>query len=182
MARAYHSERLHPNSVEAVVSRFNEAFVHRAIRRYLKANGWTLVAGQWPGGTNNHLHTLYIVDPTIAKDSSPDPRRHSLDKFVPDVVALKNSVLLIIEAKTSYSHDDFAKLQRLLLERREDLYAALRTFGRERSFTLLLEPELLSIRPALAFRAGAAHPPVTPPWVMFLVDHQGTVEPEGNLL
>jgi len=109
------------------VPRVTEAFVHRAVRRYLVADGWTLVAGQWPGGTDDALHILYIVDPTVARDLSPDPRRHSLDKFVPDVVALKDGMLLIVEAKPGYSQIDYDKLQRLLSERRDDLYTALRT-------------------------------------------------------
>jgi hypothetical protein len=155
--------------------------VHRAVRRHLRANDWILVAGQWPGGTDDELHVLYIVDPTVARDYSPDPRRHSLDKFVPDVVALKDNTLLIIEAKPSYSQADFDKLERLSGERRHDLYSALRTFGRERGFPALCQPELLSIRPGLAFGEGSAYPPATPPWVMLLVDSGGAVRIEGEL-
>jgi hypothetical protein len=97
---------------------------------------------------------VYIVDPTVARDFSPDPRRHSLDKFVPDIVALRGDTLLIVEAKPDYSESDYEKLERLLAERRDDLHLALRTFGRERGFPELLQPELLSVRPALAFGAG----------------------------
>lgn len=159
-----------------------EAFVHRAVRRYLRAEGWTLIAGQWPGGTDDELHTLYVMDPSVARDLSPDPRRHSLDKFVPDVIALKAGVLLIVEAKPIYSQADYEKLERLLTERREDLHTALRTFGGERRFPELLHPNLLSIRPALAFGASSRHPRARPPWFHLLVDVDGEVGAEGDQL
>lgn len=151
------------------------------MRQYLSAGGWTLIAGQWPGGSDDTLHVLYVVDPAVARDLSPDPRRHSLDKFVPDVVALKDNTLLIVEAKPSYSQSDFDKLERLLGERREDLHAALRIFGHERGFPLLLEPQELAVRPALAFSATSRHSTPSPPWVMLLVDSAGSVAPEGDL-
>ena len=158
---------------------FTEGFVHRAVRRYLQDNDWKLVAGQWPGGTDDELHILYIVDPTVARDRSPDPRRHSLDKFVPDVVALRENTLLIIEAKPEYSTADYEKLGRLPGERRTDLYKALVTFGSERDIEPLLRPELLTIRPTLAFGTGKPHPVVTPPWLFLLVDEKGEVRSEG---
>jgi hypothetical protein len=163
------------------VPRFTEAFVHRAVRRYLAAHGWTLIAGQWPGGSDDTLHVLYVVNPIVARDLSPDPRRHSLDKFVPDIVALKNGTLLIVEAKPSYSQSDFEKLERLLGERRNDLHMALLTFGRERGFPLLLEPQELAVQPALAFSATSPHATPDPPWVMLLVDPAGIVSPEGAI-
>ena len=163
------------------MARFTEAFVHRAVRRYLSAHDWTLIAGQWPGGSDDTLHALYVVDPAVARDFSPDPRRHSLDKFVPDVVAIKNKTLLIVEAKPGYSQSDFDKLERLLGERRNDLHAALRIFGQERGFPALLEPQELSTLPALAFGVASRHPQVSPPWVMLLVDPEGVVLPKGDL-
>jgi hypothetical protein len=45
----------------------------------------------------------------------------------------------------------------------------------------LLEPQKLSLRPALAFGARSRHPRLGPPWVMFLVDPAGTVLPRGDL-
>jgi hypothetical protein len=181
MARADHPERVRPCAVQALVPRFSEAFIHRAVRQYLSEEGWKLIAGQWPGGSDDTLHVLYVVDPTVARDLSPDPRRHSLDKFVPDVVALKHDTLLIVEAKPSYSQSDFDKLQRLIGERHEDLHAALRIFGRERGFPALLEPQTLAVRPALAFSARSHHSIPSPPWVMLLVDSAGGVSPEGDL-
>lgn len=161
--------------------RLTEAFIHRATRRYLSADGWTLVAGQWPGGSDDALHALNVVDHAVARDVSPDPRRHSLDKFVPDIVALENETLLIVEAKPSYSQRDFDKLERLLGERRADLYLALQSFGRERGFPALLQPQELTIKPALAFGTGSSYPAPVPPWTMLTVDAHGAVSPHGDL-
>jgi hypothetical protein len=164
------------------VPRFTEAFVHRAVRRYLGAAGWTLLAGQWPGGSDDSLHVLYIVDPTLARDDSPDPRRHSLDKFVPDLVAIKDGVLMIVEAKPRYAASDYDKLGRLLGERRIDLDTALTTFGQERGFPQLACPKKLDVRPTLAFGSKSCHPPVAAPWVFLVVDESaGTVTHLGGL-
>lgn len=160
--------------------RITEAFVHRAVRRFLPLHGWTLVAGQWPGGSDDTLHVLNVVDPAVACDSSPDPRRHSLDKFVPDIVALRDDTLLILEAKPVYSQHDFDKLERLLGDRRADLHLALRNFGRERGFPPLAESQRLTIQPALAFAVNSPHPTPEPPWIMLLVDATGTVSPHGH--
>lgn len=157
-----------------------EAVVHLAVREYLRADGWTLIAGQWPGGSDDELHTLNIMDPTVARDRSPDPRRHSLDKLVPDVVAIRGETLLLVEAKPDYSEADLEKLERLLGPRRDDLHTALRTFGRERGFESLLQPELLVIRPALAFEATAIHPAPVAPWLLLLVDVDRSVRTEGR--
>lgn len=161
--------------------RITEGFVHRALRRYLRSTGWTLMAGQRPGGTDDELHVLYVVDPTVARDASPDPRRHSLDKFVPDIVAMRDTTLVIVEAKPDYSRADYDKLERLLGERRVDLLSALRTFGRERGFPELLVPEALTIKPALGFAARATRPAALPPWSWFLVHEDSSVRVEGDL-
>lgn len=155
--------------------------MHRAVRRYLSAHGWTLVAGQWPGGSDDTLHILNVVDPAIARDLSPDPRRHSLDKFVPDIVALRSDTLLIVEAKPNYSQRDFDKLECLIGERRSDLHLALRSFGLERGFPSLVEPLELMIQPSLAFGSNSPHPIPNPPWVLLLVDPTGKVSPQGPL-
>jgi hypothetical protein len=128
--------------------------VHIAARTQLRAEGWRLVAGQYPGGSDDELSALNIVDPTVARDQSPDPRRHSLGKLVPDVVAIRHSVLLIVEAKVGYSDEDRLKLRDLVGVRLDDLHRALRGFGRIKGIPELLAPELLAIVPCLAFAKG----------------------------
>ena len=63
-----------------------ESFVHVAMREYLKKEGWTLVAGEYPGGSDDELYVLSIMDPSVACDNSPDPRRHSEGEIIPDIV------------------------------------------------------------------------------------------------
>ena len=84
----------------------DETFVHVAIRNYLKLQGWSLLAGQYPGGSDDELHVFNVFDPLLAKDESPDHRRHSFGKLVPDLIAFKDDTLLIIEAKPEYSASD----------------------------------------------------------------------------
>lgn len=91
-----------------------ESFVHVAMRQYLKKEGWTLVAGEYPGGSDDELYVLSIMDPTVARDNSPDPRRHSEGEIIPDLFAYKDGIMLVIEAKPKYSYDDKKKLRNLL--------------------------------------------------------------------
>ena len=134
--------------------------VHVAMRAQLRREGWSLIAGQFPGGSDDELPSLNVVDPTVARDLSPDPRRHSLGKLVPDLVALAHPTLLIVEAKVAYSVEDQEKLIAMLGRRRGDLLQALRALGRTRRIEGLEEPESLRIVPTLALCADHALPPL----------------------
>jgi Holliday junction resolvase len=147
----------------------NEGIVHVAVRQALKDGGWRLIAGQYPGGSDDELPILNIVDPTVACDNSPDPRRHSGNKLVPDLVALKKSILLIVEIKPRYSRADENKLQHLLGERRQHLYLALRKFSRDRGQSELSKPEKLIIVPCLGFAATSRY--VRNPQFAYLLVH-----------
>ena len=74
-----------------------EDAIHLTIRKELKKRGWKLIAGEYPNGSDDELHSLKVVDPFFARDESPDHRRHSINKLVPDLVAYKDSSFLIIE-------------------------------------------------------------------------------------
>lgn len=139
-------------------ARLTEGLIHVATRRYLRDDGWRLIAGQYPGGSDDELHTLYVVDPTVARDNSPDPRRHSSGKLVPDIVALRRRTLLIVEAKVGYSVEDRNKLVYLLTDRRADLLAALHKFALARRISELLPVDTLDLVPALAFAANVVAP------------------------
>ena len=91
----------------------NESYVHVAMRQFLKREGWTLVAGEYPGGSDDELYVLSIMDPEVARDNSPDPRRHSEGEIIPDLFAYKDSKMLVIEAKPKYSAADREKLKML---------------------------------------------------------------------
>lgn len=129
----------------------DETYVHVAIRTFLKKEGWLLIAGQYPGGSDDELHVFNIFDPVLAKDSSPDHRRHSFGKLVPDLIAYKNGMLLVVEAKPEYSVSDKEKLEYLLKERREDFLAHLTKYAEERGFSEILPLSERKIIPTLAF-------------------------------
>lgn len=138
--------------------RWTEGHVHVAMRRYLTNQGWQLVAGEFPGGSDHELYPLNVVDPAVARDQSPDPRRHSLGELIPDLIALQDTKLFIGEAKVRYDEGDRAKLALLLSERKSHLLAALRIFARERRVPALLPVERLELHPVLVFCAEAAAP------------------------
>jgi len=139
--------------------RWTEGHIHVVMRQFLSRNGWTLVAGEFPGGSDHELYPLNIVDPEVARDDSPDPRRHSLGELIPDLIALRGRDLFIGEAKVLYNDGDRLKLENILLLRKNHLLSALRTFARERRFPELLPLESLVFHPVLIFRADSSAPP-----------------------
>lgn len=92
---------------------YSESYIHVAMREFLKRHGWLLIAGEYPNGSDDELNVLSISDPAIARDNSPDPRRHSVGEIIPDLIAFKNGIILIIEAKPNYSVEDREKLRNL---------------------------------------------------------------------
>ena len=79
--------------------KWTEGHIHVVMRDVLRQKGWTLVAGEFPGGSDHELYPLNVVDPVVARDASPDPRRHSLGELIPDLVALRGANLFVGEAK-----------------------------------------------------------------------------------
>lgn len=128
-----------------------ESFIHVVMRQYLKDIGWTLVAGEYPGGTDDELYVLSIVNPEVARDNSPDPRRHSEGEIIPDLFAYKDNVMLIIEAKPKYSLSDKNKLKELIYTKQSLLKDAVIKFCKERR--ILNNVNLTSVQylPVLAF-------------------------------
>ena len=139
--------------------RWAEGHIHLYMRSFLQRQGWQLVAGEYPGGSDHQLYPLNVVDPALARDESPDPRRHSLGEQIPDLVALQNRSLFIGEAKLRYDDGDRAKLASLLNERRNHLLAALQTFALERQVPELLPVNTLVMHPVLVFRSDSDAPP-----------------------
>lgn len=117
-----------------------------------------LVAGQYPGGSDDELPPLNIMDPSVARDRSPDPRRHSNDKLVPDLVVLRGDLLFVLEMKPRYSASDERKLEMIIGERRPDLFRALRDLGGRRGIPKLAVPEDLVLVPTLGFVDGIVYP------------------------
>lgn len=133
-----------------------EDVVHYYMRQGVRADGWTLVAGQYPNGSDDELRALYVVNPSVARDRSPMPRHHSLDKLVPDLVAVRGDEVLVVEAKPGYDGADELKLAHLLTERRSDFDAALDPMLIEKG--LKVDASDLRGVPALALSRGVAYP------------------------
>jgi Holliday junction resolvase-like predicted endonuclease len=149
----------------------NEAYVHIAVRRFLRKEGWTLVAGEFPGGSDDELHVLSIMDPLLARDNSPDHRRHSSGEIIPDLIAIKDDTLIIIEAKPKYSESDKTKLTALLSERREDLLKTLNNFLLRHKLSHFLPLTKFRFIPCLAFlKQRTEHPHVPGFWIFEVTD------------
>ncbi len=155
--------------------KIREDIVHYAVRQYLKQKGFSLIAGQYPNGSDDELSALNIMDLELARDNSPDHRRHSMNKIVPDIVAYKSSFLLFIELKPTYSSADELKLTNLLRKRRRDLEIALRAFRPLKSFPVGVDELLASeFVPSLGFGFSSRFP-YNEQFCYFLVKDVNTV-------
>lgn len=138
--------------------RVTEGLVHLRMRDALKSAGFQLVAGEFPGGTDHELYPLNVTDPAVARDLSPDPRRHSVGELIPDIVAYKDGALIIGEAKVDYNLSDQLKLEKMFTSRLDDLVVAITRFAVDRGFTDLLPVNALTLLPALIFTDRKAPP------------------------
>lgn len=138
--------------------KWKEGHIHLYMRAYLKRQGWQLVAGEYPGGSDHHLYPLNVIDPNRVHYGTPDPRRHSLGEQIPDLIALRNRNLFIGEAKLRYDDGDRAKLVSLLTTRRDHLLTALQTFALEHKVPDLLPVNTLVMHPVLVFQSDSDAP------------------------
>lgn len=134
-----------------------EDFVHLYIREHLKKNQWTLISGEYPNGSDDELYPLYVKDPEVARDNSPDPRRHSNNKLVPDLISYKNNILLVIEIKPKYSLSDETKLDNLLTERINDFKLSMIDFLNRYFSKLEINIESCQIVPCLGFASKSRY-------------------------
>lgn len=134
-----------------------EDYIHYVVREYLKSKKWVLIAGQYPDGSDDELLPLNVMDPKVSRDRSPDPRRHSRDKLVPDLVAIKTTTVLVLEMKPTYSPADEQKLRRLLGERREDFVRALDARLSKLNISIPKPSGELTLAPGLGVSALSEH-------------------------
>jgi len=139
------------------MTRLREDTLHVSVRHFVRQAGWQLVAGQYPGGSDDELPPLNVMDPVLACDHSPDPSRHSKNKLTPDLVACKHNIMLIIEMKPTYSLGDERKLEDLLTSRRGDLLSALRDLVATRGVVLPVPLQQLVFVPCLGFGPSSAY-------------------------
>lgn len=131
--------------------RVNEPYVHVVMRQCLRRNGWALLAGDYPGGTDGELYQFSVRNPLLARDDSPDHRRHDLGEYVPDLVAEKDGLVLIIEAKPAYSSSDEEKLVSLFTSDYSSLVSDLDSFCRRYSLLEGVSINDCELVPALAY-------------------------------
>lgn len=132
--------------------------IHYSVRSFLKDNDWLLVAGQYPNGSDDELQALNIKDPALARDDSPDHRRHSMNKLVPDLIALKGATLLVVEMKPSYSKSDEEKLLEILGDRFADFVRALDEMLALLDVSPPVEIPELAMVPCLGMSYGSVRP------------------------
>ena len=95
----------------------NESFVYFSSKEILKGLGWTLVAGEPAGGSDN-LPRIEIRDPKMS-------HKGSKGAYKIDVISIKNHTLLLTEVKVGFDVSDVDKLNEICSERREHLKNAL---------------------------------------------------------
>lgn len=164
------------------MTRWTEGRVHLAMRKGLRNVGFTLVAGEYPGGSDHELYPLNITNPIVARDNSPDPRRHSAGELIPDIVALKGRFLVIGEAKVHYNLPDREKLSYLLGARLEDLVLALTKFAEDRRRPDLLPTSSLTLLPTLIFTNQRAGPTPADGFSHMIIQQDGTPVFSGTIL
>lgn len=161
--------------------KWTEGEVHRAMRHHLKASGWSLIAGEYPGGSDHELYPLNIVDPAVARDRSPDPRRHSKGELIPDLVALRSGMLIVVEAKPVFSEPDRQKLETMLVTHFGRFSAAFERFCDLRRLNDVPPITTLAVLPVLAFPATCAAPRVLPPLSYLRVADRRSAHFEGYI-
>ena len=139
--------------------KLSESYIHVAMREFLKKEKWLLIAGEYPNGSDEEVNVLSISDPTVAKDHSPDPRRHSMGEIVPDLIAYKDGTILIIEAKPRYSLSDKRKLPDLLFNKRSRLSTSLKEFSVGKLELEYINYDTANYIPVLAFGNPTFEPP-----------------------
>lgn len=88
-----------------------ESEVYVYTKEFLRGQGWTLIGGEPPGGTDE-LHRIEIKDPEHDGIGSNGSKKV-------DLIAQKSGQILLLELKPSYSYQDVLKLNEIV--NREDL-------------------------------------------------------------
>ena len=135
-----------------------EDYIHYAAREFLKKEDWILIAGEYPNGSDDELHSLKIMDRYLARDNSPDSRRHSLNKLVPDLIAYKDNEFLIVEMKPTYSKSDEEKLEEIMTTRIQELTYYLEEFLERYKIIPISTVKAGSFVPCLGFKSTAKYP------------------------
>jgi len=80
--------------------------VYLKLKGFLTSNGWTIVGGQPPRGTDHF--------PVIEIKSESSLQRGSDGSFKPDLIATQKDLILICECKAAFDPSDVAKLRSIM--------------------------------------------------------------------
>lgn len=125
-----------------------EMELYISLKRYLKHQGWSLLGGQPPSGTD-HLPLIEI------KNLIGDVKG-SKSSFKPDLVAYLDSEILVVEIKPRFSPSDLKKLQEVSsdVNRQNAFWSEIQTRDLKSpdGTPLWSFREKIAIRPSLCFR------------------------------
>jgi len=109
-----------------VERRITEEQVTKAILIWLEANDWKIICFDFPGsGTGVPLHPNERLRNTKNKGA-----------FIPDIVAIKNGIVIFFENKTRFVLSDFIKVQNL--RNNNDYSNSIQTFLEEFEYSKIL--------------------------------------------
>jgi len=135
----------------------DETTVTECVARYLASRKWTIHSVHHPGAQGG-----VRLRPTSATGS------RSKETLIPDIVASKQGVFLLVESKPRFDVRDVRKVQRAA----QPAYVA----GLAAALELAVHPSL--VLPAVAF-SGLPPAAVAPGVVLFIVSPAGHVEVAG---
>lgn len=92
------------------ISVASEGYVYQVIKKHLHEQGWLILGGQPPGGTD-HLPVIEIKDPEHLSKGSKG-------SYKPDLVTFNSELCVIelIELKPGFSRSDQLKLEGILAD------------------------------------------------------------------
>lgn len=125
-----------------------EMELYISLKKYLKQQGWSLLGGQPPSGTD-HL-------PLIEIKNQIGEAKGSKFSFKPDLVAYLERQILVVEIKPRFSQSDLKKLQEFSsVESRQNAFWSeiqTRDLAAPDGSRLWLSREKIVVRPSLCFR------------------------------
>jgi len=95
----------------------NETHVYVYTKKFLRDNGWILIAGE-PAGGSDELPRVEIRDRL-------NTNKGSKGSYKIDLIGVKGDLLLLTEIKTKFNYTDIEKLNEVVSVRLQDLKDAL---------------------------------------------------------
>ena len=150
--------------------------IYIGIKKYLRNDGWQILGGQPPSGTD-HL-------PVIEIKKTHGELKGSGDSFKPDLLALKEGLLMIFELKPRYSDSDVRKLDAVLKDpkRIENFWRELEERKIRTEDKVLVSSKKNAIQIACAVAYAGPYKRVSDLWTFLSDDSSGfkVIPPSGR--